>query len=63
VQLPLPKHIDAEKVTERIDPEKDVDGFHPYNIGARAQDARAAAVHALWLHAPPQGDGRRPRRA
>jgi methylenetetrahydrofolate dehydrogenase (NADP+)/methenyltetrahydrofolate cyclohydrolase len=33
VQLPLPKHIDAEKVTERIDPLKDVDGFHPYNIG------------------------------
>jgi methylenetetrahydrofolate dehydrogenase (NADP+)/methenyltetrahydrofolate cyclohydrolase len=33
VQLPLPKHIDAEKVIERIDPKKDVDGFHPYNIG------------------------------
>jgi len=33
VQLPLPKHIGAEKVTERIDPKKDVDGFHPYNVG------------------------------
>jgi methylenetetrahydrofolate dehydrogenase (NADP+)/methenyltetrahydrofolate cyclohydrolase len=33
VQLPLPSHIDAERVTERIDPVKDVDGFHPYNIG------------------------------
>jgi methylenetetrahydrofolate dehydrogenase (NADP+)/methenyltetrahydrofolate cyclohydrolase len=33
VQLPLPKHIDEEAVTERIDPKKDVDGFHPYNIG------------------------------
>ncbi len=33
VQLPLPKHIDAERVIERIDPRKDVDGFHPYNIG------------------------------
>jgi methylenetetrahydrofolate dehydrogenase (NADP+)/methenyltetrahydrofolate cyclohydrolase len=33
VQLPLPKHIDEELVTERIDPRKDVDGFHPYNIG------------------------------
>src|SRR5678815_2649794 len=33
VQLPLPKHIPAGKVTERIDPKKDVDGFHPYNIG------------------------------
>ena len=33
VQLPLPKQIDPEKVVERIDPKKDVDGFHPYNIG------------------------------
>ncbi|MEO8738729.1 MAG: bifunctional methylenetetrahydrofolate dehydrogenase/methenyltetrahydrofolate cyclohydrolase FolD [Casimicrobiaceae bacterium] len=33
VQLPLPSHIDAEQVTERIHPDKDVDGFHPYNIG------------------------------
>jgi methylenetetrahydrofolate dehydrogenase (NADP+)/methenyltetrahydrofolate cyclohydrolase len=33
VQLPLPAHIDAERVTERLDPRKDVDGFHPYNIG------------------------------
>jgi methylenetetrahydrofolate dehydrogenase (NADP+)/methenyltetrahydrofolate cyclohydrolase len=33
VQLPLPKQIDPEKVIERIDPKKDVDGFHPYNIG------------------------------
>ena len=33
VQLPLPKQIDAERVIERIDPKKDVDGFHPYNIG------------------------------
>ena len=33
VQLPLPKHIDEEKVTLAIDPRKDVDGFHPENIG------------------------------
>jgi methylenetetrahydrofolate dehydrogenase (NADP+)/methenyltetrahydrofolate cyclohydrolase len=33
VQLPLPRHIDEEAVTERIHPLKDVDGFHPYNIG------------------------------
>jgi methylenetetrahydrofolate dehydrogenase (NADP+)/methenyltetrahydrofolate cyclohydrolase len=33
VQLPLPRHIDDEAVTERIAPLKDVDGFHPYNIG------------------------------
>lgn len=33
VQLPLPKHIDPEKVTEAIDHKKDVDGFHPINLG------------------------------
>lgn len=33
VQLPLPKHIDVSTVIERISPEKDVDGFHPYNLG------------------------------
>lgn len=33
VQLPLPKHINEEKITERIDPAKDVDGFHPVNVG------------------------------
>ena len=33
VQLPLPKHIDEEKVLLAINPEKDVDGFHPYNVG------------------------------
>lgn len=36
VQLPLPKHIDSETVIERIRPDKDVDGFHPYNIGRLA---------------------------
>ncbi|MHC1699073.1 MAG: bifunctional methylenetetrahydrofolate dehydrogenase/methenyltetrahydrofolate cyclohydrolase FolD [Geobacteraceae bacterium] len=33
VQLPLPKHINEAKVLEAISPEKDVDGFHPYNVG------------------------------
>ena len=33
VQLPLPKHIDSAKVLEAIDPAKDVDGFHPVNVG------------------------------
>ncbi len=33
VQLPLPKHIDEHTVIERIDPRKDVDGFHPINVG------------------------------
>ena len=33
VQLPLPDHIDKQKIIERINPDKDVDGFHPYNVG------------------------------
>lgn len=33
VQLPLPKHIDTTKILEAVTPEKDVDGFHPYNMG------------------------------
>ncbi len=33
VQLPLPQHIDDNAVIERISPDKDVDGFHPYNVG------------------------------
>ncbi len=36
VQLPLPGHIDPETVIERIHPDKDVDGFHPYNMGRLA---------------------------
>jgi methylenetetrahydrofolate dehydrogenase (NADP+)/methenyltetrahydrofolate cyclohydrolase len=36
VQAPLPDHIDAEKVVETILPDKDVDGFHPYNVGRLA---------------------------
>lgn len=37
LQLPLPSHIDGEKILELIDPHKDVDGFHPYNLGRLAQ--------------------------
>ena len=33
VQLPLPKHFDKQKIIEAIDPSKDVDGFHPMNVG------------------------------
>ena len=36
VQLPLPGHIDPETIVERIHPDKDVDGFHPYNVGRLA---------------------------
>jgi len=37
VQLPLPEHLDSDRLLERILPDKDVDGFHPFNIGRLAQ--------------------------
>jgi methylenetetrahydrofolate dehydrogenase (NADP+)/methenyltetrahydrofolate cyclohydrolase len=43
VQLPLPGHIDAAKVIEAIDPAKDVDGFHPINVGRLAIGAPTLA--------------------
>ena len=49
VQLPLPKHIDEMKVTEAINPKKDVDGFHPSNIGRMALNLPA------YLPATPAG--------
>lgn len=49
VQLPLPKHIDPEKVLEAIDPKKDVDGFHPINVG------RMVAGLPSYLPATPAG--------
>ncbi len=41
VQLPLPKHINVQKVTQAIDHRKDVDGFHPVNVGRMAQNLPA----------------------
>lgn len=49
VQLPLPKHISADKVTETISPKKDVDGFHPVNVG------RMVANLPAFLPATPAG--------
>ncbi len=49
VQLPLPGHINEEKVTLAIDPRKDVDGFHPVNFGRMAQGLPA------YLPATPSG--------
>jgi len=43
VQMPLPKHIDSVKVLESIDPAKDVDGFHPVNVGKLSIGERALA--------------------
>lgn len=49
VQLPLPRHIDADKINLAIDPKKDVDGFHPMNFG------RMALGLPAYLPATPQG--------
>lgn len=49
VQLPLPKHIDEQKVTEAIDYRKDVDGFHPVNVG------RMAIGLPCFISATPKG--------
>jgi methylenetetrahydrofolate dehydrogenase (NADP+) / methenyltetrahydrofolate cyclohydrolase len=49
VQLPLPKHIDTDKVMETIRPEKDVDGFHPINVGRMSKGLPA------YVSATPQG--------
>lgn len=49
VQLPLPKHINTEKVIEAINPKKDVDGFHPTNVG------RMVAGLPAYLPATPAG--------
>ena len=44
VQLPLPRHIDEEAVIESFDPQKDVDGFHPLNMGVWTRTGTGAAV-------------------
>lgn len=49
VQLPLPKHISEQKIVEAIDPKKDVDGFHPTNVG------RMALNLPCYLPATPYG--------
>jgi len=56
VQLPLPGHLDSTSVLERIDPTKDVDGFHPYNVGRLAQriptlrSCTPAGIMTLFKH-------------
>jgi len=44
VQFPLPKNINENKIVETIDPVKDVEGFHPYNIGLRGLGAKDVAL-------------------
>nr|WP_254259621.1 bifunctional methylenetetrahydrofolate dehydrogenase/methenyltetrahydrofolate cyclohydrolase [Leucobacter chinensis] len=47
VQLPLPKHIDTDRVLERIDPEKDADGLHPTNLGRLVLNANTEITSPL----------------
>jgi len=49
VQLPLPKHIHPDKIIAAIDPRKDVDGFHPYNMG------KLVAGNPLYVPCTPRG--------
>jgi methylenetetrahydrofolate dehydrogenase (NADP+)/methenyltetrahydrofolate cyclohydrolase len=52
VQLPLPKHIPGEQIINIIDPDKDVDGFHPVNVGRMVQGVStfvAATPHGIML--------------
>lgn len=49
VQLPLPKHIQTDKIIAAIDPRKDVDGFHPYNVGG------LIAGNPLYIPCTPRG--------
>jgi methylenetetrahydrofolate dehydrogenase (NADP+)/methenyltetrahydrofolate cyclohydrolase len=59
IQLPLPKHIDEKKVINTIDPDKDVDGFHPVNVGrlmiggdeVRFPSCTPAGIHEMILRA------------
>ncbi len=44
VQLPLPRHIDPQRVIDVVDPAKDVDGFHPHNVGLLWSGGRARAL-------------------
>ena len=56
VQLPLPKHIDENKVIYAIDPDKDVDGFHPVNLGrSRGRWPFQYRRQAHFRHARPEG--------
>lgn len=47
VQLPLPKHIDTDRILERIDPEKDADGLHPTNLGRLVLNANTEITSPL----------------
>ena len=49
VQLPLPPHIDEEAVIESFEPAKDVDGFHPLNLGSVLSLGWGLGGHMAWL--------------
>ena len=63
VQLPLPKHIDEQKIIEAIDYRKDVDGFHPINVGRMAIGCRASFLPLRSASSPFSSDTTSPHRA
>jgi methylenetetrahydrofolate dehydrogenase (NADP+)/methenyltetrahydrofolate cyclohydrolase len=50
VQLPLPDHIDENKILEAISPDKDVDGFHPYNVGRLGLERQGSCRRRTFEH-------------
>lgn len=64
VQMPLPRHIDEQRVIEAVDPRKDVDGFHPINVGRLSiglpcfKSATPAGIIELLRHYNIETDGR-----
>lgn len=64
VQMPLPRHIDEQRVIEAVDPSKDVDGFHPINVGRLSiglpcfKSATPAGIIELLRHYNIETDGR-----
>jgi methylenetetrahydrofolate dehydrogenase (NADP+) / methenyltetrahydrofolate cyclohydrolase len=55
VQLPLPKHLDEKTVIDNIDPQKDVDVFHPYNVGELCLKKRLPKLNNLLAPCTPKG--------
>ena len=52
VQLPLPKYVDSERVIAAVRPDKDVDGFNPFNLGLLFRTTPVCSVHPKRDHDP-----------
>src|SRR5579871_3319382 len=54
VQLPLPAHVDSKQVLLAVDPAKDVDGFHPMNVGFLSTQRRTCSLYPGWRDRNPE---------